>query len=193
MVLALPKILDWLVESYGRRAAELELRFIFAAMLGVSFIADVGRLHAVFGAFVLGLVFANCIHNYSDILPKARSVTFSILAPAFFIKAGLMISMSAVIQNAWLIFGLLGAKILSKFAGTYIFNKKWIPEAPMFSTLMLSTGLTVGTITATLGRDLGFLNQTQFSVVVTTVILSAIVPTLIAKRFVPEKTDMKRA
>lgn len=193
MVLALPKILDWLVESYGRRAAELELRFIFAAMLGVSFIADVGRLHAVFGAFVLGLVFANCIHSYSDILPKARSVTFSILAPAFFIKAGLMISLSAVIQNAWLIFGLLGAKILSKFAGTYIFNKKWIPEAPMFSTLMLSTGLTVGTITATLGRDLGFLNQTQFSVVVTTVILSAIVPTLIAKRFVPEKTDMKRA
>lgn len=191
MIFALPKILDWLVESYGRRAVELELRFIFAAMLGVSFIADEGKLHAVFGAFVLGLVFANSIHNYSDILPKARSVTFSILAPAFFIKAGLMISLSAVIQNIGLIFGLLGAKILAKFAGTYFFNRRWIPEAPAFSTLMLSTGLTVGTITATLGRDLGFLDQTQFSVVVITVILSAVIPTLIAKRFVPGKAETK--
>lgn len=191
MIVVLPKILDWLVESYGRRAVELELRFVFAAMLGVSFIADAGKLHAVFGAFVLGLVFANCIHYYSDILPKARSVTFSILAPAFFVKAGLMISLSAVIQNIGIIFGLLGAKILAKFAGTYLFNRKWIPEAPIFSTMMLSTGLTVGTITATLGRDLGFLDQTQFSVVVITVILSAIVPTLIAKRFIPRSGEMK--
>ena len=86
-----------------------------------------------------------------------------------------------------MILGLLGAKMLSKFIGTYYFNRKWIPEAPMFSTMLLSTGLTVGTITATLGRDLGFLDQTQFSVAVITVILSAIVPTLIAKKFVPKR------
>ncbi len=187
MILALPRAMEYLVESYGKRAVELELRFIFAAMLGVSFIADAGKLHAVFGAFVLGLVFANCIHNYDDILPKARSVTFSLLSPAFFVRAGLLVSLPAVIQNVGLILGLLGAKMLSKFIGTYYFNRKWIPEASMFSTMLLSTGLTVGTITATLGRDLGFLDQTQFSVAVITVILSAIVPTLIAKKFVPKR------
>ena len=79
MILALPRAMEYLVESYGKRAVEMELRFIFAAMLGVAFIADAGKLHAVFGAFVLGLVFANCIHTYDDILPKARSVTFSSL------------------------------------------------------------------------------------------------------------------
>jgi len=187
MILALPKILDYLIESYGKRAIELELRFIFAAMLGVSFIADVGKLHAVFGAFVLGLVFANCIHSYDDLLPKTRSVTFSLLSPAFFVRAGLLISLPAVAQNIMLIIGLLAAKMIAKFAGTYYFNKKWIPEAPIFSTMLLSTGLTVGTIVATLGRDLGFLDQIQFSVAVTVVILSAIIPTLIAKRFVPRK------
>jgi glutathione-regulated potassium-efflux system ancillary protein KefC len=191
MIIALPKILDYLVESYGKRAVELELRFIFAAMLGVSFIADAGKLHAVFGAFVLGLVFANCIHNY-DILPKARSVTFSLLSPAFFVRAGLLISLPAVIQNMALILGLLGSKMLSKFIGTYYFNKKWISEAPMFATMLLSTGLTVGTITATLGRDLGFLDQTQFSVVVITVILSAIIPTLISKKFVPTRSGAEK-
>lgn len=187
MILTLPRSLEYLVESYGKRAVELELRFIFAAMLCVSFIADAGKLHAVFGAFVLGLVFANSIHTYGDILTKARSVTFSLLSPAFFVRAGLLISMPAVVQNVGLILGLLGVKMLSKFIGTYYFNRKWIPEASLFSTALLSTGLTVGTIVATLGRDIGFLDQTQFSVVVTTVILSAIVPTLIAKRFVPTK------
>jgi regulator of extracellular matrix RemA (YlzA/DUF370 family) len=53
--------------------------------------------------------------------------------------------------------------------------------------MLFSTGLTIGTITATLGRDLGLLNQTQFSVTVVTVILSAIIPSIIAKRFVPKK------
>lgn len=187
LILVLPKILEYVVESYGKRAVELELRFIFAAMLGVSFIADVGKLHAVFGAFVLGLVFANCIQSYSDILPKTRSVTFSLLSPAFFVRAGMLISLPAVVQNIGIILGLLGVKMLSKFIGTYYFNKKWIPEAPIFSTMLLSTGLTVGTITATLGRDLGFLDQTQFSIAIIAVILSALVPTLIAKRFVPDK------
>jgi hypothetical protein len=55
----------------------------------------------------------------------------------------------------------------------------------MFSTMLFSTGLTVGTITATLGHQLGYLSDTQFSVIVTVVILSAVVPTLIAKRFLP--------
>jgi hypothetical protein len=55
--------------------------------------------------------------------------------------------------------------------------------------MLLSTGLTVGTITATLGRDLGFLDQTQFSIALTAVIMSAVVPTLIAKRFVPTRTQ----
>jgi len=100
----------------------------------------------------------------------------------------MLISLPAIAQNIGLVIGLLGAKMLSKFIGTYYFNKKWISEAPIFSTMLLSTGLTVGTITATLGRDLGFLDQTQFSIAVTAVILSAVVPTLIAKRFVPNRT-----
>jgi Kef-type K+ transport system membrane component KefB len=187
MIFAVPRLLRFVVVNYGKKAVEIELRVIFAAMLGVAFIADVGRLHAVFGAFVLGLVFANSVQKYEGILPKIRTVTFSILSPAFFVKAGLLISLPSVVQNIVLIVGLLGTKLLSKFVGTFNLNKKWIPEAPVFSTMLFSTGLTIGTITATLGRDLGLLNQTQFSVTVVTVILSAIIPSIIAKRFVPKK------
>jgi glutathione-regulated potassium-efflux system ancillary protein KefC len=188
LILVIPHLLRYIVQRYGRRAVEMELRFILASMLGVAVLADVAKLHAVFGAFVLGLVFANTIQKYEDILSKMRTVTFSLLSPAFFIRAGLLIGLPAVIQNISLILCLLAVKLLSKFAGTYLLSKKWIDESVgTFSALLFSTGLTVGSITATLARDLHFINQTQFSVAIVTVILSAVVPTLLAKRFVPKK------
>jgi Kef-type K+ transport system membrane component KefB len=160
-----------------------------AILLAISFFADIASLHSVFGAFVLGLIFANSIQQHQDILLKMRTVTFALLAPVFFIRAGMLIAIPAVIANIALVFGLLGTKLASKFIGVYGLCKKWIPEAPMFSTMLLSTGLTVGTIVATLGEQSGYLSATQFSIIVSAVILSAVVPTLIARRFVPTKTQ----
>lgn len=178
MMLGLPKMMDYLLKIYGRRAVEMEMRFIFAILLAVSFLADLAKLQAVYGAFILGLVFANTISSYADIVPKLRSVTFSLL---FFIKAGLLVSLPAVIQSLSLILSLLGIKLLTKFLGLYYLNKRWIPGAPLFATLLLSTGLTVGTITVQLGRDLGVLDLNQFSVVLITIILGAIIPAAMAK------------
>jgi len=50
MVLLIPRMLKAIVRNYGRRAVELELRFILAALLGIAFFADEAKLHAVFGA-----------------------------------------------------------------------------------------------------------------------------------------------
>jgi Kef-type K+ transport system membrane component KefB len=165
----------------------LELRFILAILLAISFFANVANLHSVFGAFVLGLIFSNSIQEHQEVLSKMRTVTFTLLAPAFFIRAGMLIALPVVFANIFLVLGLLGTKLGSKFVGVYALCKKWIPEAPMFSTMLFSTGLTVGTIVATLGNQLGYLSNDQFSIIVTVVILSAVVPTLIAKRFVPAK------
>ncbi len=187
LVPIVPKLLSNIVRNYGNRAIEIELRFIIAILLAVSFFADQATLHSVFGAFVLGLIFASSIQQHQGILSKLRTITFTILAPAFFIRAGMLIALPAVIANILLVFALLATKLGSKFVGVYALCKKWIPEAPVFSTMLFSTGLTVGTIVATLGNQLGYLSNTQFSIIVTVVILSAVVPTLIAKRFVPKK------
>jgi glutathione-regulated potassium-efflux system ancillary protein KefC len=187
MVLLIPKMLKAIVRNYGRRAVELELRFILATLLGVAFFADEAKLHAVFGAFMLGLIFANILQQHQELLSKMRTVTFTLLAPAFFVRAGMLISLPAVLSNLGLVLAMLAVKLGSKVIGTVMLCKRWIPEASLFSTMLFSTGLTVGTITASLGHDLGFLSDSQFSVVVVSVILSAVVPTLIAKRFVPTK------
>jgi glutathione-regulated potassium-efflux system ancillary protein KefC len=185
LIPTVPILLRKVVRDFGKRAVEIELRFVLAILFAISFFADLANLHSVFGAFVMGLIFANTIQQHQEILSKMRTVTFSLLAPAFFIRAGMLIDLPSVIANIILVFGLLGAKLLSKFIGVYGLCKKWIPECPMFSTMLLSTGLTVGTITATLGHQLGYLSDIQFSIIITVVILSAVVPTLIAKRFVP--------
>jgi Kef-type K+ transport system membrane component KefB len=185
LVPIVPRLLRRVVQNFGKKAAEIEVRFVLAILLVVSFFADMADMHSVFGAFILGLIFANSIQQHQDILSKMRTLTFALLAPVFFIRAGMLIAIPAVIANIVLVFGLLGVKLGSKFLGVYALCKRWIPEAPMFSTMLLSTGLTVGTIVASLGEQLGYLSDTQFSIVVSAVILSAVVPTLIAKRFVP--------
>jgi glutathione-regulated potassium-efflux system ancillary protein KefC len=190
LIPTVPRLLSAIIRSYGRRAIEIELRFIIGILLVVSFFADEATLHSVFGAFVLGLIFASSIQRHQDILTKMRTLTFTLLAPAFFIRAGMLIALPAVIANIALILGLLATKLGSKFVGVFGLCKKWIPEAPIFSTMLFSTGLTVGTIVATLGNQLGYLSNTQFSIVVTVVILSAVVPTLIAKRFVPKSAKL---
>ncbi len=162
-----PRLLRNVIRNFGKRAVELELRFVLAILLAISFFADQADLHSVFGAFVLGLIFANSIQEHQEILSKMRTVTFTLLAPAFFIRAGMLIALPVVIANILLVLGLLGTKLGSKFVGVYALCKKWIPEAPIFSTMLFSTGLTVGTIVATLGNQLGYLSNSQFSIIVT--------------------------
>jgi Kef-type K+ transport system membrane component KefB len=75
--------------------------------------------------------------------------------------------------------------MISKFAGVmpltalFRFGKK----DGMYTTLLMSTGLTFGTISALFGLTNKIINQDQYTILVTAVIGSAIVPTLIAQRF----------
>ena len=57
----------------------------------------------------------------------------------------------------------------------------------MYTTLLMCTGLTFGGISALFGLTNHIIDQEQYTVLVTAVILSAVVPTLIAERwFQPE-------
>ncbi len=55
----------------------------------------------------------------------------------------------------------------------------------------MSTGLTFGTISSLYGLNVGIINQTQFSLLITVVVLSAVVPTAIAQRFFQPETPLE--
>jgi Kef-type K+ transport system membrane component KefB len=93
------------------------------------------------------------------------------------------VSLPAVWANLGLLALLLVVKLAFKFVGVYPFARRWVRRHASYTTLLMSTGLTFGTISATYGLNAGIIDQAQFSVLVSVVVLTAVVPTAIAQRF----------
>jgi len=110
-------------------------------------------------------------------------VAFAFLTPFFFLRGGLNVSLGAVVANIGLLGLLFGAKMIPKLALVFPFARRAEPEHGTFITLLMSTGLTFGTISSLYGLNAGIIDKTQFSLLVTVVVLSAIVPTAIAQVF----------
>ncbi len=110
-------------------------------------------------------------------------VAFAFLTPFFFLKGGMNISVPAVVANIGLVALLLGVKLLPKIAGVYPLARRYVPRDTWYTTLLMSTGLTFGTISSLYGLNAGIIDRTQFSVLVTVVVLTAILPTLVAQRW----------
>lgn len=89
----------------------------------------------------------------------------------------------AVFANLGLLAALFGAKMAPKVGLVLPLARRYVPEHATFTTLLMSTGLTFGTISSLYGLSAGIIDRTQFSLLVTVVVLSAIVPTAIAQRW----------
>lgn len=91
----------------------------------------------------------------------------------------------AVLAGGGLILVFLAAKLATKFGGILPVTRwfRFKPRDGMYTTLLMSTGLTFGSISALYGLTNNIIDQQQYTVLVTTVILSAVVPTLIAQRW----------
>jgi Kef-type K+ transport system membrane component KefB len=75
----------------------------------------------------------------------------------------------------------------------YPLGRRHARENATFMTLLMSTGLTFGTISALYGLTAHIIDRAQFSLLVTVVVLSAIIPTAIAQRwFSPKATGEQR-
>jgi Kef-type K+ transport system membrane component KefB len=137
----------------------------------------------VLPAFVLGLAMSAHYAEHRKEQERLRVVAFAFLTPFFFIKGGLNVSLPAVWANLGVLALLCVAKIAPKFGAVYPLARKYTSPHAAFTTLLMSTGLTFGTITSLYGLQAGIIDRTQFSLLVTVVVLSAIVPTAIAQRF----------
>ncbi|MCK7480047.1 MAG: hypothetical protein M0C28_24300 [Candidatus Moduliflexus flocculans] len=90
----------------------------------------------------------------------------------------------ALIASALGLFAILfGLKILLKFLGVFFLAKKYIPKGTIYTTLLMSTGLTFGTISSLFGLNSGYITQVQYSILIGVVVASAVIPTFIAQRW----------
>jgi Kef-type K+ transport system membrane component KefB len=190
LVVTLPRIAPWFFRRYGDRVIEPEIKLVFVCLLVLMVLADLANGHAVLPAFVLGLVMGRHYAEHREEEKRLRVVAFAFLTPFFFLKGGLNVSLGAVFANLGLLGALLLTKMVPKIAFIFPLARRAIPRHATFTTLLMSTGLTFGTISSLYGLTAGIINRTQFSLLVTVVVLSAVVPTAIAERwFLPEPSQ----
>lgn len=191
----LPRFTPWFFSKVGNRISEPETKFIFLVLFGLGGLALMAKSEAVLPAYLVGMVMAPFFLANRTLTHRMRVTAFTFLTPFFFLKAGSLIKLSALWEGALLIGIFLAIKIATKFAGIWpameIF--KFTRKENMYTTLLMSTGLTFGTISALFGYTNKIIDQEQYTMLVTAVILSAVVPTVIAQKwFQPEMKEVTR-
>jgi Kef-type K+ transport system membrane component KefB len=183
LIVVMPRLEGWFFARYGNRVIEPELKGAFAALFLLMYLGERAQSHAVLPAFLLGLALARTFERRRVEQQRFRVVAFALLTPFFFIRSGMNVSLPAVWANLGLLALLLVVKLAFKFVGVYPFARRWVRQHASYTTLLMSTGLTFGTISATYGLNAGIIDRAQFSVLVSVVVLTAVVPTAIAQRF----------
>ena len=182
-------ILPWLTPRffrlYGGRPSELETKFLLLCLLGMGALATWADSEAVLPAYLIGMVLAGTVGKDHALVRRLRTLTFGLLTPFYFIRAGSFVSIPTLVAAPAPFILFLVVKIGTKIAGVYPATK--IFAAPnkeaMYTTLLMSTGLTFGTISSLFGLSHGIINQGQYSALVAAVIASAVIPTVIANAF----------
>jgi Kef-type K+ transport system membrane component KefB len=192
LIAGMPCLERWFFARYGNRVIEPELKGAFAALLLLEFLGDRAQSHAVLPAFLLGLALARTFQRHHAHAQRFRVVAFAMLTPFFFLRAGMNVSLEAVWANLGLLGVFLGVKVACKFVGVYPLARRYLREHATYTTLLMSTGLTFGTISATYGLSAGIIDRAQFSVLVSVVVLTAVVPTAIAQRFFAPRAEPER-
>ncbi|KAB2919054.1 MAG: cation:proton antiporter [Hyphomicrobiaceae bacterium] len=190
----LPRFAPWFFTKVGHRVHEPETKFISLVLLSLGGLATVAGSEAVLPAYLVGMALAPAFLSEPELPHRVRIIAFTMLTPFYFLKAGSLVDFGAVAASAGLILVFLLLKMATKFAGILPLTRVLSFEARegMYTTLLMSTGLTFGSISALFGLTNHIIDQRQYTILVTAVIASAVVPTLIAQRwFMPRAVTVE--
>jgi len=180
-----PRLVRWVIRTTGGKVSEAETKFVLLIMFFLGGIADAGGSEPILPAYLVGMVLAGTFLRERPLVARMRSIAFTVLTPFYFIRAGTYVQANAVLNGAGIIALLLGVKMVAKYLGIRPLTAYFrIPTREgTYTTLLMSTGLTFGSISALFGLTRGIIDQGQYTILVTVVILSAFVPTVLAQQF----------
>ncbi|HEX4569594.1 MAG TPA: cation:proton antiporter, partial [Dongiaceae bacterium] len=185
----LPRFAPWFFARVGGRVSEPETKFISLVLLALGGMAALAGSEAVLPAYLVGMALAPAFLRDPELGHRMRIIAFTILTPFYFLKAGSLVDFRAVLASAGLISVFFALKMATKFIGILPLTRAFGMESRsgMYTTLLMSTGLTFGTISALFGLTNHIIDQRQYTILVTAVIGSAVIPTLIAQKwFLPD-------
>ena len=178
----LPFLTKRLTRKYAHRTAAIRAKWVLLVLFGLGALALWAESEAVLPAYVVGMVLAGEAAQDHHWVRRLRTLTVGLLTPFYFIRAGSLVSIPAVLSAPMVFLILLAGKVASKIFGLRpiigLFRKD--PKERWYYALLMSTGLTFGTISALYGLSHGIVSRDQYSFLVAVVIASAVVPTMIA-------------
>jgi len=180
--LAVPWLTPRFFRRYGARASELETKYLLVFLFGLGALASWADSEAVLPAYVLGMMLAGTVGRDHTLVRRLRTLCFGLLTPFYFIRAGSFVSLPTLAAAPGAFILMLVVKVLTKIAGVYPVTRAFRSPSKegMYTTLLMSTGLTFGTISALFGLSHNVVDEAQYSALVAAVIASAVIPTLIA-------------
>jgi glutathione-regulated potassium-efflux system ancillary protein KefC len=184
-MIALLKLTGPFFRRYGGRTSELEAKYLLFALFGLGGLAVWAGSEAVLPAYLIGMILAGTVGSDHALVRRLRTLTFGLLTPFYFIRAGSLVQIPVLVAGFGVFLTLLAAKMVTKFVAVYPACRglRYARGEAMYTTMMMSTGLTFGTISALFGLSHGVISQAQYSLLVAAVIASAVVPTWIGNRF----------
>jgi Kef-type K+ transport system membrane component KefB len=191
----LPKFAPWFFALVGRRVSEPEIKFLLLVLFALGGFATAVGSEAVLPAYLVGMALAPAFQRDHELPHRMRVIAFAVLTPFYFLKAGSLVEAKVLVSGIVLISLFLGLKMATKFIGilplTYYF--RFDNREGMYTTLLMSTGLTFGSISALYGLTNKIIDQEQYTILLTAVIASAVVPTVIAQKwFLPKIEPAKQ-
>jgi Kef-type K+ transport system membrane component KefB len=179
---ALPWITPRFFKRYGGRPSELEAKYLLLVLFGLGALAGWADSEAVLPAYVIGMLLAGTVGRDHVLIRRLRTLTLGLLTPFYFLRAGSFVSVPALVAAPAAFLVMLVLKIASKSVGVFPVARAFGSpnKVSTYTTLLMSTGLTFGTISSLFGLSHGLVDQAQYSALVAAVIASAVVPTLIA-------------
>ena len=175
----LPFATNWLTRVYAHRTAAIRTKWVILVLFGLGALALWSGSEAVLPAYIVGMVLAEFSMGDTFWIRRLRTLTVGFLTPFYFLRAGTFVSLPALISAPIVFLALLGGKVFSKIFGLIgLFRRN--RDERWYYTLLMSTGLTFGTISALYGLSHNIVTRAQYSFLVAVVIASAVVPTLIA-------------
>ena len=201
-------ILPWITprffQRYGGRVSELEAKYLLLLLFGFGALASWAGSEAVLPAYIIGMVLAGTVGKDHVLIRRLRTLTFGLLTPFYFIRAGSFVSIPALFAAPLVCIGLLLAKVATKSVAVLPTSRLlgYAHKETMYTTMLMSTGLTFGTISALFGLSHGIISEAQYSYLVGAVIGSAVIPTVIGNAFFlprhlipahPERTSQPEA
>jgi Kef-type K+ transport system membrane component KefB len=178
-----PSFVHWFFKRYATHVSEPGVKFVFFVLFTLGSLAALANSEAVLPAYLVGLGLADVFARQRETVRRLRTTVFALLTPFYFLNAGMKVHLSALWAGLGLVVILLAVKIAAKVVGVWPLARLFgmAPRESNYTTLLMSTGLTFGTISALFGLNKGYIDEYQYSVLVTVVIASAVVPTMIAQ------------